>query len=156
MQGLGGDQLTHPALEGETAVATTAPGGDAGALGTQVLQVPPAIAQLPVEEAATVSQEGVVAAELIAVVPQRQQGGARLESAIGGFQILIADGGRIEAELGQQIIVAEAQPGEWEAGRLHHFPVVGAETLARRFEGQGQQRIRTLVQHPGRPWLVAA
>ena len=99
------------------------------------------IAQLAVEEAAAIAEEGVVVAELIAVISQGQQGAAAFKPPIGRLEMLIGNAGRIEPELQQQRVVAEAQGGAGKAGGLHHIPVGLAQSLQRRLKWERQQRV---------------
>jgi hypothetical protein len=141
VQGLAGEDLAHAALEGEAAVTAAAPGGGAAALGAQVLQLAVAVAQLAIEEAAAIAELGVVHPELVAVVAQGQQRRARLEAAVGGLHGAVSDGGRVQPQLPEQIVVAETQLGAGEVRRLHHVPEVGAQALDRRLEGKRQQGV---------------
>ena len=99
MQGLPGNDLAHATFKRQPTIAAPAPGGGAAALAAQVLEIATDIAHLAIKKAATVAKEGVVGAELGAVVPQGQQGLACLEAAIGRLEIPITHGIGIQAQL---------------------------------------------------------
>ena len=85
LEHLGGEDLAHAALQRQPAVAAARPGGLARALGAEVEQAAVGeVAQLGEQEAAAVADVGVVHAELVAVVAQRQRlgevAGQRLEA----------------------------------------------------------------------------
>ena len=74
LQHLGGEHLAHAALQRQAAVGGARPGRAAAALGAEVEQ--PAVLEvvhLGEEEAAAVAELGVVNAELVAVIAQRQR-----------------------------------------------------------------------------------
>jgi hypothetical protein len=100
-----------------------------------------AIAQLAVEKAAAIAEEGVVSAELVAVVAQGQQRLPGLEASVGRLKIRISHSTGIKAQLLEQGIVAEAQCRAGETGRLRHIPVLRAEPIDGGLEGQAQQGI---------------
>ena len=86
LEHLGGEDLAHAALQRQPAVAAARPGRRARALGAEVEQAAvDEVAHLGEEEAAAVAEVGVVDAELVAVVAQRQRlgeaAGQRLEAA---------------------------------------------------------------------------
>jgi hypothetical protein len=72
---VGGQDLAHPALQGQPPVAGPRPRRLARALGGQVQQAAASwrLAQLGEQEAAAVAQVGVVAAELVAVIAHGQR-----------------------------------------------------------------------------------
>ncbi len=154
MQGLAGDDFADAALEGESAVATAAPGGGAAALGAQVLQLAVAIAQLAVEKAAPIPQELVVTAELIAVIAQGQQGRPAHKAAVGGLEMGIADRGAIQAQLVEKVVVAKAQLGGGESGGIHLIPVIAPQPLDAGFKRQGQQGVGGGAAGHGAGWAL--
>jgi hypothetical protein len=109
VQGFTRDDLAHTTLERQATITAPAPGGGAAALGAEVLEIAVDVAHLAVEKAPAVAQQGVVGAELIAVVAQGQQGLAPLEAAIGRLKILVRHAGGIQPQLPQQVVIAEAQ-----------------------------------------------
>ena len=120
LEHLGGEDLAHAALQRQAAVAAARPGGLAGALGAEVEQ--PAvdeIARLGEEEAAAVAEVGVVGAELVAVVAQRQRrreaAGQRLEAAEMADPVRVGEA--VEADARRPAIVAEAKSRLREEGR---------------------------------------
>jgi hypothetical protein len=126
-----------------------------------------AVADLAVQEAATVAEKGVVGAELMAVVAERQQRAAAFEAAVGLFQMRITHRGGIEPQLPENGIVAEAQGRAREGGGLHHVPEVRPQAFDPGLERQAQQGIghgaaREAAddgcgRHPnGRPLLAGA
>ena len=70
---LGREHFAHAALQRQPAVAGAAVGRLARALGAEVEQAVLVVAQLREEEAAAVADVGVVHAELVAVIAQRQR-----------------------------------------------------------------------------------
>ncbi len=112
LEHLGGEDLADAALEGETAVGRAAPGRGAGPLGAEVEQAPvDEVARLGEEEAAAVAEVGVVHAELVAVVAQRQRlgeaAGKRREAAEMVEPVGVGEG--VEADPRGPAPVAEAQ-----------------------------------------------
>ena len=102
----------------------------AGALGAEVEQ--PAVdevAALRVEEAAAVAEVGVVGAELVAVVAQRQRlgqaAGQRLEAAEVGDPVGVVEA--VEAEPRRPAVVAEAQAGLGKGGGADRIVELGSE-----------------------------
>ena len=70
---LGGEQLAHAALQRQPAVAEAAVGRLARALGAEIEEPAVRVAQLREQEAAAVADVGIVHAELVAVIAQRQR-----------------------------------------------------------------------------------
>ena len=130
LEHLGGEDLADAALERQPAVGAARPGGLAGALGAEVEQ--PAVgevAELGVEEAAAVAEVGVVHAELVAVVAQRQRlgeaAGQRLEAGEAGDPGGVVEA--VEADPRRPAVVAEAQPRLGEGGRADGIVELRAE-----------------------------
>ena len=74
LQHLGGEDLAHAAFQRQPAVGGARPGRAAAALGAEIEQ--PAVLEvvhLREQEAAPVAELGIVAAELVAVIAQRQR-----------------------------------------------------------------------------------
>jgi hypothetical protein len=107
----GGQNLAHRAFQRESPVALSAPWRDARSLGAKVHQPPGAIAHLGKEEAAPITQIGIVMAELVAVIAQRQRLGQialkRLEPPEMGDPRLVAQPGK--ADGGGMGVIAPAQ-----------------------------------------------
>ena len=147
MEGLRGNHLPHPSLEGQTPVPATGPGGLARSLGAQILEPAMAIPHLAVEKSAPVPKLGIVDAKLIAVVAQCQQGLTSQKATVGGLQMVPVHGGRVQAQLPQQIVVPKPQTGFREAGGLHHVPIVTPQVLQGRLKGEPQQGIGPVDGH---------
>ena len=118
LQHLGGEHLSHAALEREPAVTAARPRRLAGALGAEVEEAPLGISELRVEEAAPIAEARVVHAELVAVVPERErlrevlaQG---LEAGEGALPFAVVE--RAEADPLGPALVAETQRVPREAG----------------------------------------
>ena len=84
LEHLGRQHFAHPALERQPPVGGAAVGGLARSLGAEVEQPARVVAQLGEQEAAAVADVGIVLAELVAVIAQRQRlrqiAGQRLEA----------------------------------------------------------------------------
>ena len=113
LEHLGREHLAHAALQRQPAVAAARPRRLAAALGAEIEQ--PAVggvAQLREEEAAAVAEVGVVRAELMAVVAQRQRlrevVGQRLEAAEVALPLGVGEG--VEPDARGPALVAEAEP----------------------------------------------
>ena len=73
LEHLGGEDLAHPALQRQPAVAEAAIGGLTRTLGAEIEQAAAGISELREQEAAAVADIGIVHAELVAVIAQRQR-----------------------------------------------------------------------------------
>ena len=123
LQHLGRQHLAHAALQRQPPVAAARPGRLARALGAEIEQAAVrAVAQLGEQEAAAVAEVGVVDAELVAVVAQRQRlgevAGQRLEAAEMARSTRRRSGRPSPTSRGPAI-VAEAQDRLREVGRAH-------------------------------------
>ena len=135
LQHLGGEHLAHAALQRQPAVAEAAVRRLARALGAEVEQPARAVAQLREQEAAAVADVGVVHAELVAVIAQRQRlrevVRQRLEAAEMADPLLVAQ--PVEPDRRRRAVVAEAQDRLREIGRRDRIVEIVAELEDRRF-----------------------
>ncbi len=116
-----GQHLAHAALEGQPPVAGAGPGRGAAAFGAEIEEPPVReVVQLREQEAAAVPELGVVRAELVAVVAQRQR---LLEAARQGLE---------PAEMGDPFLVRQAV----EADPLRPDPVAVAQDRLREVGGR--------------------
>ena len=119
LEHLGRENLAHAALEREAAVAGPAPRRRPRSLGAEVHQPALRVAHLREQEAAAVAEIGIVVAELVAVIAQRQRlrqrALERLEAPEAGDPFGV--GQPVEPDLGRRAIVAEAQDGRRENRR---------------------------------------
>ena len=141
LQHLGGEDFAHAALQRQPAVGGARPGRAAAALGAEIEQ--PAVLEivhLGEEEAAAVAELGVVGAELVAVVAQRQRrrvaAGQWLEAAEMVEPFGVGEGAQADA-LGPAL-VAVAQDMLGELRRLDLVVEVAAKC------GMGEGRAEVL------------
>ena len=120
LEHLGREHLAHAALEREAAVGAARPRGRAAALGAEIEQAAAAeLVHLREQEAAAVAELGIVGAELVAVIAQRQRrleaAGQRREAAemVDPFRI----GQGVETDAGGGALIAEAQDVLGKFGR---------------------------------------
>ncbi len=118
LEHFGGEDLAHAALQRQAAIAETAPRRLAAALGGEVHQPVATIAQLREQETAPVADIGIVHAELMAVIAQRERlieaAPKRLEPAEMRQPVGIAQA--IQPNLRRRAVVAETQPRLREVG----------------------------------------
>ena len=126
LEHLGRQHLAHAALQRQPAVAEPAVGGLAGAFGAEIEEAPRAVAQLGEKEAAPVADFRIVAAELVAVIAQRQGlrqvVGKRLEAVEVRFPVCAA-----QTDFFGPALVEETRDGDREARRLDRVVKVRAK-----------------------------
>ena len=125
----GGQDFAHAALERQAAVAEAAVGGLARALRAKVHQAAAVVAALCVEEAAAVADIGIVRAELVAVVTERQRlreaAEEGFESAEAGDPVGVAQ--CFQSDLRRRAVVAEAQDRLRETGGFNRIVIAVAQ-----------------------------
>jgi hypothetical protein len=83
--------LAHTALEGQTAISSTGVRGGARAFGAKVVEFAIETPHLAIEEAAPVSDIGVIFSKLVAVVAHGQEGKAPLKFPKGLNKVSLID-----------------------------------------------------------------
>ena len=112
LEHFGREDLAHAAFQREPAVALARPGRAPTALGAEIKQpLVPQIAQLREEKTATVAEIGIVGAELMAVIAQRQRFGERARQRLEPAEMVdpLRVGQVIEADARGPALVAIAQ-----------------------------------------------
>ena len=97
-----------------------------------------AVPQLPVEEASTIAELGVVIPKLDAVIPQRQERNPAFKASEGLLQIGIRHLLGIHPQLMHHNVVPEAQLCEGKLCCLHHIPIRRTQGFNRNLEWQSQ------------------
>src|SRR5205085_5536617 len=145
LQHLGGEDLAHAALQSQTAVAEAGVGGLARALGAEIEQPARAVAELGEEETPPVADVGIIGAELVPMIAQRQRLGEvvreRLEAAEAAEPLLVRQG--VEPDRRRPAVVAEAKDRLREIG--------GADGIV---EGFAELEDRGIGRVGGAGWLV--
>ncbi|MNE06383.1 hypothetical protein D3C80_989710 [compost metagenome] len=120
--------LAHPALQRQPPVRMARPGRLSRTLGAQIQEPSRSVPHLRRQEAAPVADLGIVNAELVAVIAHGHGiglAGQGLEAAEMGQPFGVAQG--LQPHRGRRAVVAQAQDGLREGGRLHRIAVVGAQ-----------------------------
>jgi hypothetical protein len=112
-----GQKLAHPALEGQPAVGPPRPGGAARPLGAEIEEAAVLeVVCLREEKAAPVPEVRIVAAELVAVIAQRQRGGEtarqRLEAGEMGKPLRLTEIAQPHALRPALVAIAQQRLGE--------------------------------------------
>ena len=135
LEHLGGEHFAHPALERQASVGGAAVGRGSRTLGAEVEQAVSVVAQLGEEEAAAVADVGIVHAELVAVIAQRERclrlpgsGSKRQKCAVQAVVVEIAKADAVRPAAVEEARVAAAEsaparpdrkspgraPGSWD------------------------------------------
>ena len=123
--------LAHAALQRQPPVAKPAMGGLSRSLGPKVHQAALAVAQLGKQEPAAITDVGIIMAELVAMIAQRQRlwqaACQRRKAAEMGDPGIISQ--PIEPNISRSTVIAIAQDRLWEIGGGHWIGDVGHQRV---------------------------
>jgi hypothetical protein len=138
MQGFRSDHLTNTSLQGESSIPATAPWRRTRSLGSEVLKITAPIPKLPIKEAPTIAELGVVVPKLKAVITQSQKRDTAFKASEGLLQIGIRNLLGIQPQLVQYAVISEAQLRARKPCGLHYIPVRLPQRFDRNLEWQCQ------------------